>query len=365
MGGGASKRVENVIPGDPDFNSFSSNVLGLNETKMKNWWKLFAKIEKKALYAGQNKDKSSSRRVTMVEFLDHFGLEMTDMSQRVFCQLRGSDEITSGPSVVKLGRGQGQVSTSGELDFCSFFIGLHDFCILTHKEIMGFCFEIFDKDKSGEITSDEIRSMIGMVYGMKSLDERVTRLMKDIDSSRDGRISYREFLKKPEALQRVTQPLTDLQKSLRNKCFGRGYWTHVEDSKQKYQKKEEIKGAPTVVEVYHGWREKQEKQRQQSIIDAEKKDEEALIEQKEKEEAAQAEIDRQQKAGEKKKVKLAQMKEDRLYKEELERRTGAEARPSPWTELVDLQTGATYYYNADTRLSQWSKPSELCMYDAS
>lgn len=54
-------------------------------------------------------------------------------------------------------------------------------------------FEVFDKDKNGVITKDELYSVL------TNLDERVSTeelnsIMKAIDPNGDGKIDYREFV---------------------------------------------------------------------------------------------------------------------------------------------------------------------------
>ncbi|OTF76059.1 Calmodulin-like protein, partial [Euroglyphus maynei] len=55
-------------------------------------------------------------------------------------------------------------------------------------------FLVFDKDKNGYITRDELKSamlMMDETITEKDLDE----LLKSIDHDRDGKINYEEFIK--------------------------------------------------------------------------------------------------------------------------------------------------------------------------
>ncbi|CAG9332051.1 unnamed protein product [Blepharisma stoltei] len=69
-------------------------------------------------------------------------------------------------------------------------IGLN---IFTPEEFKA-AFDRIDKDKSGYIDIDEVRTLLRETYGMDPLEEEVAFFMEEFDANRDGRISWQEFI---------------------------------------------------------------------------------------------------------------------------------------------------------------------------
>lgn len=59
---------------------------------------------------------------------------------------------------------------------------------------MGSCpWQVFDKDNSGTISRDELRSAM-YVIGEKLSDEEIDEAIKLADASGDGEVDYNEFI---------------------------------------------------------------------------------------------------------------------------------------------------------------------------
>lgn len=56
-------------------------------------------------------------------------------------------------------------------------------------------FEKYDKDKNGYITSDEFRRVVEDKYCAQLSTKEISKLMKETDKNKDGKIDYEEFLK--------------------------------------------------------------------------------------------------------------------------------------------------------------------------
>jgi len=62
--------------------------------------------------------------------------------------------------------------------------------VLTKQRIQN-CFQLFDKDKSGQISKTELKSMLG---GGDNITEEVwQQLIKEVDGNGDGEIGFNEF----------------------------------------------------------------------------------------------------------------------------------------------------------------------------
>ena len=56
------------------------------------------------------------------------------------------------------------VNHSGSLDFGEFFQAVVTYCLFEKKDVLKFCFYIFDRDKNGYIERDELQIMINVLY---------------------------------------------------------------------------------------------------------------------------------------------------------------------------------------------------------
>jgi serine/threonine-protein phosphatase 2B regulatory subunit len=89
---------------------------------------------------------------------------------------------------------------NGEIDFNEFIEGLSHFSVKSEKdEKLKFAFQIYDIDKDGYISSNELyhvlKQMVGNNLKEAQLQQIVDKTMIYADSDGDGKISYDEFTK--------------------------------------------------------------------------------------------------------------------------------------------------------------------------
>ena len=75
---------------------------------------------------------------------------------------------------------------------------------LVQKNYMKFAFDYLDRDKSGQITIDEIVKRLAQnaknAKDCSKIESEVKNMFKEIDTSGDGKISFNEFCKMMETL---------------------------------------------------------------------------------------------------------------------------------------------------------------------
>ncbi|XP_002510594.2 calcium-dependent protein kinase 29 [Ricinus communis] len=84
------------------------------------------------------------------------------------------------------------VDKSGTIDYVEFITATMHRHKLDKEEHMFQAFQYFDKDNSGYITGDELRQAMSQ-YGMGD-DATIDEILEDVDSNKDGRINYEEFV---------------------------------------------------------------------------------------------------------------------------------------------------------------------------
>ena len=81
---------------------------------------------------------------------------------------------------------------SGEIDYIEFVKACMDYKQNLSKENLKFVFRLFDQDDSGEITLDEIKSLLGKHVQLS--DKTWLEIIQEVDKNGDGKIDLREFI---------------------------------------------------------------------------------------------------------------------------------------------------------------------------
>eukprot|EP00826_Nyctotherus_ovalis_P041676 TRINITY_DN4238_c0_g1_i1.p3 TRINITY_DN4238_c0_g1~~TRINITY_DN4238_c0_g1_i1.p3 ORF type:complete len:155 (-),score=56.71 TRINITY_DN4238_c0_g1_i1:162-626(-) len=83
------------------------------------------------------------------------------------------------------------IDHSGFIDYSEFIVALMDKKKMLSKENLKQAFDLFDKDGNGTLTTDEIRSILGVG---KNMSEKVwEEIIREVDTNNDGIVSFEEF----------------------------------------------------------------------------------------------------------------------------------------------------------------------------
>ena len=156
-------------------------------------------------------DFDNSGEITVLEFHKFLGMKPTKFSERVFGIL--------------------DLDESGELDFNEFVIGIWNFSTYDPLLITKFAFDIFDIDNLGKLQIAECEALVRMVYNESEADPE---LIRKIDVDGDGEITIDEFANLIKKQPQILQPAFDMQRCLRNKCFGVKYWELATEKRREY-----------------------------------------------------------------------------------------------------------------------------------
>lgn len=83
------------------------------------------------------------------------------------------------------------IDRSGFIDYSEFIVALMDKKKMISKENLKQAFDLFDKDSNGTLTTEEIKSILGVG---KNMSEKVWEdVIREVDINKDGLISFEEF----------------------------------------------------------------------------------------------------------------------------------------------------------------------------
>jgi len=120
-----------------------------------------------------NGDGKLSMDEVKVGYENHYGISMTDEEiERMF---RSVDS-----------------DNSGFIDYSEFVVAAMNEKQLTSNDKLQAAFNMFDKDGSGVISSDEIKDVLG--FGGNLDTKQIDAIIKQVDDNGDGEISFEEFI---------------------------------------------------------------------------------------------------------------------------------------------------------------------------
>ena len=83
------------------------------------------------------------------------------------------------------------IDHSGEIDFSEFILATVNRNSLMQEEKLRQAFRFYDKDDSGSISTDEIKSVLGV--GKKISEEVWAEVVREVDANGDGEVDFSEF----------------------------------------------------------------------------------------------------------------------------------------------------------------------------
>ena len=83
------------------------------------------------------------------------------------------------------------IDHSGEIDFSEFILATVNRNSLMQEEKLRQAFRFYDKDGSGSISTDEIKSVLGV--GKKISEEVWAEVVREVDANGDGEVDFSEF----------------------------------------------------------------------------------------------------------------------------------------------------------------------------
>ena len=89
---------------------------------------------------------------------------------------------------------------SGALDYTEWVIGTLNDQVMLNNQKLKQAFEMFDKDKSGTISADEIKQMLGFSSALEH--KLVQDIISEVDENGDGEIQFEEFIQMMNAMTR-------------------------------------------------------------------------------------------------------------------------------------------------------------------
>eukprot|EP01041_Mallomonas_annulata_P010410 gene10410-21713_t len=211
MGCGKSNefRVNSKYPGQDTESFLDFQKIGLEKRDINGLFKQFCKF-----------DIVGDGTIELAEFTVRLNLSKTNKVARIVFHQMDRDG-------------------NGVLNFREFVLCVWIYLMRTKESLANFTFDIFDTDDSGSLTRDEILEMISYVYGTHDLSKSVLKIIHDIDTSKDGRISKYEFVNAAKKYPALLFPAFEMQDVLRSRIMGDSFWEYkLQHSAQIFARKE-------------------------------------------------------------------------------------------------------------------------------
>lgn len=127
---------------------------------------------------------------------------------------------------------------SGGLDFTEFVNAVCVFGFFGKLQMYQFCFYIFDKDKNGFISQNELKSLITLLYTKGIITNLKAGLFK-YDTDKDGVINFKEFTEMARIFPQMLHPAFQIQHKLQQRTLGVQFFSDLKQRNLKAKKKAE------------------------------------------------------------------------------------------------------------------------------
>jgi len=135
-----------------------------------------------------------------------------------------------------------EIEHEGEINFSDFVYMVATYCFFEPREILKFCFYVFDQDKTGFFSVDDLNNLVNAVHnitGGATVQGTVKASWMKLTFTGDE-FEFEEFSKIHNAFPRLFEPAFRLQTQMRHYFMGEGWW---EKKKRVLERLKEIEEA--------------------------------------------------------------------------------------------------------------------------
>lgn len=131
---------------------------------------------------------------------------------------------------------------SGSIEFDEYVRVMATYCMFTKDEIMRFCFECFDVDRSGTIDEKEFVELCKCINNAApTFPSNFKHALESFDVNEDGLIDYAEFLEIERRYPIILFPAFRLQDVMQKNSLGEKNWLRVIERYEHNKKVEQYK----------------------------------------------------------------------------------------------------------------------------
>eukprot|EP01038_Epipyxis_sp_PR26KG_P010336 gene10336-13887_t len=119
-----------------------------------------------------------------------------------------------------------EIEHDGELNFSDFLLLISSFCFFELNEILKFCFFVFDQDRTGFFSIEDLNDLMNMVHNIKTPNTvlgNVKGSWQKLTISSD-RLSFDEFKQIHNAFPKLFEPAFRMQIAIIEAYMGERWW---------------------------------------------------------------------------------------------------------------------------------------------
>ena len=155
-------------------------------------------------------DVDGGAEISLLEFLHDVHLQFDAMTFKIFCVI--------------------DAHRDNSITFREFILFSWQFCTLAGDGINHFAFDMYDEDKEGRLSKEELRKVLTKVHGKGHVESKLKALFEVMDTGHSKDISRSEFITHVKHFPALVFPIFAIQDKLRQAIIGESYWRGVEES---------------------------------------------------------------------------------------------------------------------------------------
>lgn len=181
-----------------DYESYSDiKRLGLTRSEIDTFFRAFKKVD------GKGRDQ-----ILISELLNYLDINPSPIALHIFSEL--------------------DLSTEGMLNFREFTLSAWKFCSRRQEGISDMAFTMYDINDSGDLTTNEISTMIKDCYGEISEHNNIWTILEEFDTNEDSKVSRAEFINKCSKHPVLLAPTLAFHRKLMALiCGNKTFWNNI------------------------------------------------------------------------------------------------------------------------------------------
>jgi len=116
------------------------------------------------------------------------------------------------------------IDDADKMEFGEFMQAVVTYCLFETTEMLRFIFFIYDREKNGLISQDELRFFISGLHDKEVLDGNIGIAFRSIEFGPDGKVEFDELCKIHQAFPFMLYPCFRLQSSMMINVMGQAWW---------------------------------------------------------------------------------------------------------------------------------------------
>mmetsp|Transcript_15981 Transcript_15981/g.24083 ORF Transcript_15981/g.24083 Transcript_15981/m.24083 type:complete len:341 (+) Transcript_15981:181-1203(+) len=137
-----------------------------------------------------------------------------------------------------------EIENDGKINFGAFLLMVTTYCLFEPREILKFCFFVFDQDKHGYFETDELKMLMNILHRVEdgeTVKGNIKISWQNLKFGDDDRVDFEEFEHFHKEFPRLFQPAFSVQINMTRYIMGKRFWENKKNQLEAIRREEKLK----------------------------------------------------------------------------------------------------------------------------